>query len=487
MELLKSRINLKWIQCILRYMVLISLPITSIRAFVIPGLMLAITGSVADAQQMGLQYTETPFTPQMVSSGRYFIAGGSRWRFGQKVSFSKSPDTGGYSVPFGSRVPGNFRFTSATNNSGVWNYDNGTIDPNNPQRNAQTFRTFNVGGNTTIVQTNPGDSAWRGSTSLGTNVYQWSDPITTPPTPYWSYYNVGSFTVENLNQFTPLLAATFGNVAQVSYDLAFNQSPLITVTDAGFNSQVFDNSVWCPYIEIGFWSGWSVLSFSYSFQAFRFNNTFQKNIAGTLYPYANSLTDSFDFSSIGFNSDGTRAPSNPTLVSEPFSSIAQVNSGSVLYSYSLNPLSGNRVFKNNGIEVSPLAVTENLSVSLDTSCYENRLALLFMEGAPSRYGLGFSLGPVATRVHSTLNYQNVVIDPTNPDNVLLNTGSLVKDQWHFGAFGSLDMRMSLSNSIFACCSVDCVFMSQIGQGTDDIQCAISPGGYSISVGGGIQL
>lgn len=435
-----------------------------LRAFVVLGLMLAITGSVADAQQMGLPYDGAPIPPQVMNNGSFYIAGGARWRQGQKVSFAKTSVSGGYSVPFGPKVPGNFRFGRANNNGGVWIYDNGTINPNNPQ-------------------TSPSDSAYGGSSSLGALVYQSTPPIS------WTYYNVGSFTVNTINQFTPLiplLAPTFGNVTQITYDLAFNQSPDHTVTDNGFNSLVFNNSAWCPYIEIGFWSGWSVLSFSYSFQAFRFNNTFQKNIDGTFYPFVNSLTDTYDFSSIGFNSDGTRAPSNPALVSAPFTSIRQGTSGTVQYSYTINPLSGNRVYKNNGVEVTPLPIIENLSVSLDASCYENRLGLLFMEQSLSQSSIGFSFGPVATRVHSTLNYQNIIPNPDNPDNPDILGGSLVKDRWHYGAFGSLDLRMS-SRSVFFSCSFDYVFMPQIGQSVDDIQCAISPGGYSISTGGGLNF
>lgn len=468
---------------------MVKFSIPQILRVLILGLVLVISESVAHPQQqMGLLYNGPSLSPQVLNSGSWYVSGGARWRQGQKVSFSKTPDSGGYSVPFGPGVPGNFRFTSASTNSGAWNYDNGSINPNNPQLNTQTFQTFDLGGGvTTRVQTNPGDSAWSNSSSLGTQVFQWSDPTTTPPTANWSYYNVGSFTVQNLNQFAPLLALTFGNVTSVSYDLAFNQSPEPTVTDLGFTSVAFDNSFWCPYIEIGFWSGWSVLSISYSFQAFSFSNSFQKNISATLYPYATSFTDSYDFSSIGFNSDGTRAPSNPTLVSAPFNSLRQGTSQSVLYNYSINPLSGNRVYKDNGVEVTPLGVTENLSVKLDANCYENRLSLLFMEQSLSRYDLGFSFGPVATQVHSNLNYQNIIPDPNNPDSVLLtSTGNLVKDQWHFGAFGGADLRMSL-RSAFIGCSVDYVFMSQISQQLDDIQCAISPGGCSISLGGGFKF
>ena len=156
----------------------------SLRVFVVVGLMLAITGSMADAQQWGLPYTEAPFTPQMMSSGRWYIAGGARWRQGQKVSFDKTTDSGGYSVPFGPRVPGTFSFTPAGNNSGMWIYANGNIDPNNPQLNNQANTLFTWGaGNTATVEVNPGDSAWANSSSLGAQVFPWADPTTTPPTP----------------------------------------------------------------------------------------------------------------------------------------------------------------------------------------------------------------------------------------------------------------------------------------------------------------
>ena len=301
----------------------ISIP-QAFRVFVVLGSMLAITVSMADAQQMGLPYTEAPFTPlapltpQIMSSGRWYIAGGARWRQGQKVSFDKPPASGGYTVPFGPRVPGDFSFTPARNNAGVWIYDNGDINPNNPQQNPQVSRLFQLGGgNTSTVETNPGDSAWTNSTSLGALVFQWANPTPGTPNPFnWSYYNVGSFSVQNINQFSPLLptpaTATFGNATSVSYDLTLNQLPQPpTVTDGGFTSQAFDNSTWGPYVEIGFWSG-SFVSLTYSFSAFSFSNSFQKNIPATLYPNSTSLTDSYNFSSIGFNTDGTPAPPNPT-------------------------------------------------------------------------------------------------------------------------------------------------------------------------------
>jgi len=470
-----------------------SIPQT-LRVFVVVGLMLAITGSMADAQQWGLPYTEAPFTPltpQMMSSGRWYIAGGARWRQGQKVSFDKTTDSGGYIVPFGPRVPGNFSFTQASNNAGVWIYNNGSIDPNNPQINTQTFQTFIVGGNTITLQTNPGDNAWTNSSSLGAQVFQWADPSTVPPTPHWSYYNVGRFSVQNINQFAPLIATppsplpTFDNATSVSYNLAFNPQGL-TVTDGGFASLAFDNSFWCPYVEIGFWSG-DVISIAYSFSGFSFSNSFQKNIPATFYGVANGLRDSYNFSSIGFNADGTPATPNITQIYEPFSSIRIGDSTSVQYSYSINPLSGNRVFTDNGVEVPPLAVTENLSVGLNANCYENRLAVLLMGRFLPPYELGISLGPVATLVHSTLNYQNIILHPDNPDIVLLtNIGSSVKDQWSFGAFGSLDLRVSLRNTFFSC-SFDNVSYLSAKHGLDDIQSTISPGGSSLSIGGGVKF
>ena len=472
-----------------------SIPQT-LRVFVVLGLMLAITGSVAYAQQMGLPYTEAPFTPitpQMMSIGRWYISGGARWRNGQNVLFDKTPDSGGYTVPFGPRVPGNFSFTRASNNAGVWIYDNGDINPNNPQQNPQVFQIFNWPvGNTSTVETNPGDRAWTTSSSLGAQVFQWTNPIPPPDPNNWSYYNVGSFSVQNINQFSPLLptpaTATFGNATSVSYDLTLNQLPqLPTVTDGGFTSQAFDNSIWGPYVEIGFWSG-SFVSITYSFSAFSFSNSFQKNMPATLYPYATSLTDSYNFSSIGSNLNGTPAPPNPTIIAPNFTSIKSGNSPPVLYSYSLDPLSGNRVFKDAlGNTLPPVAVIENLSVGLNANCYENRLAVLNMGPVLPPFELGMSLGPVATLVHFTLNYQNIILDPNNPANVLLtNTGSQVKDQWSFGAFGSLDLRVSLPNTFFGC-SFDYVYMSDIRHGLDDIQSTISPGGSSIGFGGGIKF
>jgi len=238
----------------------ISIP-QSLRVFVVLGLMLAITVSMADAQQMGLPYTEAPFTPltpltpRIMSSGRWYIAGGARWRQGQKVSFDKTPASGGYTVPFGPRVPGDFSFTPSRNNAGVWIYGNGNINPNNPQQNPQVSQLFQLGGgNTSTVETNPGDSAWTNSSSLGAQVFQWTNPTPGTPNPFnWSYYNVGSFSVQTINQFkkidgTP--AVTFGEATSVSYDLTLNQLPKPpTVTDGGFTSLAFDNSIWGPYLN----------------------------------------------------------------------------------------------------------------------------------------------------------------------------------------------------------------------------------------------
>jgi hypothetical protein len=251
----------------------------------------------------------------------------------------------------------------------------------------------------------------------------------------------------------------------------------------------FDNSIWGPYVEIGFWSG-SLVSIAYSFSAFSFSNSFQKNMPATLYPYATSLTDSYNFSSIGFNADGTPAPSNPDLITANFTSIKSGTpiSTLVLYSYSLNPLSGNRVFKDAlGNTLPPVAVIENLSVGLNANCYENRLAVLNMGPVFPQFELGMSLGPVATLVHFTSNYQNIILDPNNPANVLLtNIGSQVRDQWSFGAFGSLDLRVSLPNTFFGC-SFDYVHMSDIRHELDYIQSTINPGGRSLNLSGGLRF
>ena len=117
----------------------------------------------------------------------------------------------------------------------------------------------------------------------------------------------------------------------------------------------------------------------------------------------------------------------------------------------------------------------------------HRLAFLLMGPILPPLELGMSLGPVATLVHSTLNYQNIILDPNNPDIVLLtNIGSSVKDQWSFGAFGSLDLRVSLRNTFFGC-SIDYVSYLSTKHGLDDIQSTINPGGSSIGLGGGVKF
>jgi hypothetical protein len=138
--------------------------------------------------------------------------------------------------------------------------------------------------------------------------------------------------------------------------------------------------------------------------------------------------------------------------------------------------------------VPPLAVTENLSVGLNANCYENRLAVLLMGRFLPPYELGISLGPVATLVHSTLSYQNIILDLNNNvlPPVLPNIGSSVKDQWCFGAFGSLDLRVSLRNTFFGC-SFDIVSYLSTKHGLDDIQSTINPGGSSLSFGGGVRF
>jgi len=512
-------------------------PISRVCLFL--GLLLILLGQVAEAQVGWSDEPVFPMTPTIMSAGRWYITGGAKLRQGQRVSFDKTPTSGGYTVPFGPTLPGSFgpggvgtpqypqlptgNASDSPDNSGVWIYDNGVLNPANPningtfnsstpQQNLPVFQTFswtvgtapNQQTVTSTVETNPGDSAWTALTypTMGTQVYQWINPNPYVPAAdkyNWSYFNSGSFFVKNKTQFSP--STSFGAAKSVSYDLTLNtnnqlkQPPTLAPTppsvgDDGFTSQSFDNWIWSPYVEIGFWSE-SFISIYYSFSAFRFSNSFGKNISATLYPYATSLTDSYTFSSIGFESDGTQAVSNPALIFPNFTSIKSQNSTSVLYSYSLDPLSGYRVFRdanNNVIDFKDiLNVTENLSVSLIANCYENKLAVLSMVPVLPSLHLGVSLGPVATMVHFTINYENIVLNPKNSAEVLLmNTGRQVDNQWSFGGFASVDLRMNLL-STFLGCSFDYAYMTDVRYSLVDIQTFINPGGRSLNFFWGLKF
>jgi len=336
------------------------------------GLLFVLLCQVADAQVGWSDEPVFPITPTIMSTGRWYVTGGTRYRQIQRVSFDKTGTPGGFSVPFGPSISGFFgsggntpgypqypTYNSADDPSmsGIWVYNNGVINPTNPNvngtatadpnRNAPTFQTFSWTGVapnqqtfTSTVETNPGDTAWSVLTypTIGANVFNYNDPTTTPPTPNYVYWFSGSFYASKASQFgvynpvtntwTP--NATFGGSTSVRYDLNLNteqnqtpqpptQPPLLpTVGDDGFGPQAFDNWLWTPCLEIGLQTE-SMFDIFYSFSAFSFGNSFGKTVPAWIYPIANSFTDYYNFESI--NTYNIINDPNPKQTSNNFTSI----------------------------------------------------------------------------------------------------------------------------------------------------------------------
>jgi hypothetical protein len=238
----------------------------------------------AEAQQMVPgQYAPIPppGVPVPVQTlGWYYVNFGARYKTLQKVSFFKSKtENPGYSVPFGPSVSGFFGTggntpgyptnptglaTDDPNVSGLWNYDNGSINPNSPG-------------------INPGDRAYSLSTASQIGRYVTGT----------ANYNVGSFLATNSSQFN---GSTFSGSNHVSYTKTFGSTATTQLDSPGFSEMNFNYDLWTPFIEMGLQVTRNFQLY-YAVSAFNFVNSFHKDINSTYYPASGSFTDTYAFSS----------------------------------------------------------------------------------------------------------------------------------------------------------------------------------------------
>jgi hypothetical protein len=239
----------------------------------------------AEAQQMVPgQYAPipSPGVPVPVQTlGWYYVNFGARYKTLQKVSFLKSKtENPGYSVPFGPSVSGFFGTggntpgypanptglaTDDPNVSGLWNYDDGSINPNSPG-------------------IYPGDRAYSLSNTSQLGIYVLGT----------TNYNVGSFLVSNASQFN---GSTFSGSNQVSYTKTFDSTATNQLDSGGFSEMNFTYDLWSPFIEMGLQVTRNFQLY-YAISAYNFSNSFHKNIPSTFYPTTgNSFTDTYQFSS----------------------------------------------------------------------------------------------------------------------------------------------------------------------------------------------
>ena len=277
------------------------------------GLILVLLAQIAEAQD------GWPFEPEVVPppatfavpapvmpARNWYITGGTRYRLIQRVSADKTPSPGVYPVPFGPGVPGYFGLGGYTpgypqnptgaasdppNTSGLWVYDNGLINPNNPNiYTSQTATITDAYGASTSYISNPGDKAYSLTTAQQIGRYVYDPGVSGAPK---TNYNIGSFVVATPGQFTGL---TFLASTEVNFTKDMPDGTGFGLYSPGFEALQFDNWIWTPYMEIG--AQWGpFFQWFYSFSGFSFGNKFGKNIECIYLPPPTSFTDAYAFSS----------------------------------------------------------------------------------------------------------------------------------------------------------------------------------------------
>ena len=300
------------------------------------GLLLVLLAQVADAQVGWSDEPAFPVTPTIMSARSWYITGGARWYQGQRVSFDRTQPPGVYPVPFGPGVPGYFGLggntpgypqnpTGATsdppNMSGLWVYDNGLINSNNPNIfSPQTATVTDASGASTSYISNPGDKAYSLTTAQQIGRYVYVPGVSGAPT---TNYNVGSFSVATPGQFNAPIPRTFKFSTEVAFTKDMPDGTSFGLQGPGFEALQFDNWIWAPYIEIG--AQWGpVFQCFYGFSGYSFRNQFGKNIESIFLPPPASFTDTYAFSS-----DDGSAPAANFYSTTTSTSVTITNTGGI--------------------------------------------------------------------------------------------------------------------------------------------------------------
>jgi hypothetical protein len=371
--------------------------------------------------------------------------------------------------------------TDEPNVSGLWLYDDGLLDPTNPNTNTYTAITVTDPGTgtTSTVVINPGDTAYSfaTATAIGRFIYR-----TGIDNPAYTNYNKGSFFITSTSadgtkkdQFFKAdgtKAEKFSDATIVKLTKTLDTDPNgagYSVTGPGFENQAFDSWIWGPYIEFG-WQTDPLFQIKYGFSWFTFANSFGKNISSIYYPSPTSFTDAYAFQS----NDDSEIPRN-------FSSAMTIIIPGVA-AYRLNPNNVTRSFTGG----DPVEVLEHLSHDLRAYNYENRVVgrsnLLVLPSLE----VGVALGLVATFVHLQTHTRNTIADRTTGEVVRVLTGMQTDNQWSYGGMAALDLNLNFGRT-FLTTAFEYLYMTDIRYTLIDIENFINPGGKALSFSFGVRF
>jgi len=502
-----------------------------------------VLGQIAEAQEGWPPYGPVYPGPVM-STGRFYITAGMKWRTLQSISLSQilkeqdwfyNNDTGIWyqilpnqaipSVPFGPKTPGKFgngtgkpTFASDPN---PWVYDNGILDSTSPD----VPGTCNITPGFTNEPTRYCDAEYPKSPSepncLGVG---WVCPGTsTNPS-----YALGQWLVDlPITTCTPIcvptLTPTTANSGRFVIDDPVDQAnaanPSLTTTvtfnrswDSGLRikSDVFEDgqaplqSVWSPTFEIGFSSGGFVdvfygISFynvqtSYSRQSSPYEVNQARMAIKDVIPFSSNTTKPWD---PAFDSTSpTLGPSvDPGVITEDHAYFLLYPDGKpdgTLPVRSFYVASYDSVNQEN--------IIENINHSFSAFVFENRLGARISTsflGAGNLGRSGLSVGMIMNRiwyqVKSTRkvtaqgpNYPGMTVFDLayqHPD-ALYREGP--SDTWvNFGGFISSDIDIAIQN-VFVRASVDyAACYNDYYRIMDTLQGKVNFGGWSFTISAGI--
>lgn len=424
------------------------------------GLLCLLGAQPSRAQMYPQPPLMAPYTPGF-NLGVFYVNAGLKYRNLQTVRFKIEPhdvwQTHSLGVPtFGPNTDGTLLYpydaaaglptgnpTDDPDISGIWNYDDGYVDPRNPG-------------------TNPADIAFFPP-------YRALGHYNVPPSSVGSFFvAVPRLQTDNAGgTYAETTAVTFSRRIDGTVDPAFEPGPetpsRIFKASAFEETDIdFTNNIWTPYAEFGYRAS-SYFDCIFAISGFSNSSTFQRTYPARAELYRRTFRDTFHYDSSNtasnwlepFDSDIPNGTTNPDetqgYVIYPAGQAGGVNLPTRIFSTELDPF------------VPPTAAAETLYNRIDFTAIE------FKSGGRSwfpLYGMGeigTSLGVLATVMPVTIVTSSRVVAVEDNAAAGVTAGDLLvysalkkEDVWfwkNLGLFVGLDLRLA-SGPFFAQSTVE---------------------------------
>jgi hypothetical protein len=371
--------------------------------------------------------------------------------------------------------------------SGIWQYNDGYLNPNPGPLCGSSATSFWVGSDIELGR------------------YRAADPVPPPdppvPTPPYQYgeFELYSPTLQlNAGTFSGSNTVTFEYLIDGNYDARYGIAPdssgeiaslIYSAYFAAQDARGYSNKIWTPTIEVGFQAG-NFFDFFYGFSWYSLGHGFGNTVTQPTPMSVRGFRDAWPF----FSDDVSGIPG--AVFNSSVSIVGGNELGNINYLIHMDTAGQNGSFPTRTFFLAdyPGGGDENIQEVVfhraDLGIYENRFGARSWAPIFGLGRIGATAGLLVTPIHYQMSTTTLVTSegPNLPAGTVMYSSNIQNRDWwwNFGGFIGADIEIGLPRYYFSG-SVEYSLCKREMFQQESVETFFNPGGFAATFGGGIRF